>query len=246
MIKFLILSILTVSLAMGQSVFADSERKSSRKTSGKLFNYVGPWKQNITSTVFWIGEKPAGANKTPNHKSSWDGKWALNYGGFDDPNPAARVGFRPKAFTPRQNPFYIALPYNDVKTYRSHKPEASKVIPWFKYYVERPGKSVCKGKWVQIIHDGKSCFAQWEDCGPWTTDDHEYVFGDARPKTYENNGAGIDVSPAIRDYLGLQSGEKCNWRFVPFHRVPTGPWRHYGTNNPFVNKAMIPLVKNRP
>ncbi len=229
-------------LAMSQSVFTPTQKQS--KSTGKIFNYVGSWKKDITATVFWIGEKPSGANKTPNHKSSWDVNWAKNFGGYDNPDPSARSGYRPKAFRPGQNPFYVALPYNDVLSYRTHKPEASKVIPWFKYYFERKGKSVCKGMWVQIIHDGKSCFAQWEDCGPWNTDDYEYVFGKKKqPKTKKNNNAGIDISPAIRDYLGLKSGQKCHWRFVPYHRIPAGPWRLYGTNNPFVNKDVVPVVR---
>ena len=239
--------LILTSMAWSQSVFDSSSTRSTKKRVGKIYNYVGPWKKNITSTVFWIGEKPAGANKTPNHKSSWDTNWAKNFGGFDDPDPKARTGYRPKAFIPRQNPFYIALPYNDLRSYNRQKPEAAEVIPWHKYYFVRPGRSICKGVWVQIIHDGKSCFAQWEDCGPWNTDDYEYVFGDKQtPKTSKNGAAGIDVSPAVRDFLGLQSGEKCHWRFVPFHRIPEGPWRLYGTNNPFRNKEMIPIVKNIP
>ena len=32
-----------------------------------------------------------------------------------------------------------------------------------------------------------------------------YVFGDERPSPNVNQAAGIDVSPAVRDYLGLES-----------------------------------------
>src|SRR6476646_9337669 len=31
-----------------------------------------PWKQNIVTTVFWIGEEPSGNNPVPNRSSSWD------------------------------------------------------------------------------------------------------------------------------------------------------------------------------
>ena len=145
-----------------------------------------PWRKNITATIFWIGEKPTARNPTPNHASSWDTKWQQNYGGFDDPNPAARTyGFRPKAFTPKQNPFYVALPYNDRIDWRRHKPEASRVIPWFRKYSPRPGKTVCKGRWLQIVYNNKVCYAQWEDCGPFTTTDWQYVFGNARPKKHQ-------------------------------------------------------------
>ena len=193
-----------------------------------------PWKTHVTCTVFWIGEQPSGRNKTPNHKSSWDQNWAQNFGGYDDPEPSRRIAdhrtgeFRPKAFVPRLNPFYIALPYNDVISHRAHKPEASRVIPWFSRMRPQPGKTVCKGRWIQIYYSGRSCYGQWEDCGPWETDDWEFVFGNKPPKTRENGGAGIDLSPSIRDYLGLKSGAKVHWRFVEAGQVPYGPWKKYG------------------
>lgn len=201
-----------------------------------------PWHKNITATVFWIGEKPSGRNKTSNHHSSWDKHWQKNYGGFDDPSPAARSGFLPKAFTPRLNPFYIALPYNDCLNHRSHRPEAARVVPWFNRSNPKPGTSVCHGRWIQIYANGKSCFAQWEDCGPFTTDDWRYVFGNKPPRNRENNGAGIDISPAIRDYLGLRSSGKVHWRFVEVASIPRGPWSSLGTNNPFVNPETNPDV----
>ncbi len=217
-----------------QNIHAPSSHHRGRNTKDSL-NAVYPWRKDVTSTVFWIGEAPAGANKTPNYASSWDGSWTRNYGGYDNPDPKARKGCRPTAFVPKQNPFYVALPYNDVRAGNMHKKEASKVIPWFKALSPLRGRTVLKGKWIQILHDGKSCYAQWEDCGPWTTDDYNYVFKGSKPQNSKNGGAGIDVSPAIRDYLGLRSGEKCHWRFVPFSRIPRGPWSLYGANNPFVN-----------
>jgi len=47
-----------------------------------------PWKKNIVTTVFWVGEQPSGNNPVPNRRSSWDKNWSRSYGGFDDPNPA--------------------------------------------------------------------------------------------------------------------------------------------------------------
>jgi hypothetical protein len=190
--------------------------------------------------VFWVGEEPTENNPTPNDKSSWDTKWMENFGGYDDPDPTKRTDFfTPEGFTPKQNPFYVALPYNDVIDYNSHKPEASKVIPWFKQRYSRSGKTVLKGQWVAIRHGNRVCYAQWEDCGPFVTDDHEYVFGSARPKNTSNNSAGIDISPAIRDYLGLKSMSRCDWRFVDVSEVPAGPWRNFGDNNHFVRQQKI-------
>jgi hypothetical protein len=74
-------------------------------TSSRPATQRFPWKTNIVTTVFWIGEDASGNNPVPNHKSSWDGNWTANYGGFDNPNPSARRNYIPIAFIPRQNPF---------------------------------------------------------------------------------------------------------------------------------------------
>ena len=89
--------------------------------------------------------------------------------------------------------------------------------------------------WLAIRLGKKICYAQWEDVGPFETDDWGYVFGrNPQPKTVMNNGVGLDVSPAVRDYLGLVSGVRCDWRFCEVSEVPDGPWRKFGENNPFV------------
>lgn len=207
-----------------------------------------PWKKHITATVFWIGEKPTANNPTPNDKSSWDQEWAKNYGGYDNPDPATRNGFIPATFTPKQNPFYVALPYNDCLNHANHKPEAQRVIPWWNRYNPEPGDTICKGRWVQIYSSEtkKICYAQWEDCGPWVTDDWEYVFGQKPPKNKMNKGAGIDISPAVRDFLGISNRATVHWRFTEFSRVPAqGPWAKWGDNNPFVNNALNPDVAER-
>lgn len=180
------------------------------------------WKRDVVATVFWVGELPTANNPTPNNKSAWDVNWQANFGGIDD--PSSRSGWGPTSFTPRLNPFYVALPYNDVAKGGVHRPEASQVIPWFWEAYRGDGISVCKGRWVAIHHQGRVCYAQWEDVGPFETDHWQYVFGDDAPRTNRNQDAGIDVSPAVRDYLGLRSGERVEWRFVDDRRVPHGPW----------------------
>jgi hypothetical protein len=203
---------------------------------------VYPWKQGIVTTTFWIGEKPTKNNPTPNHASSWDPKWAENYGGTDTPVRAERVNFVPKDFAPRQNPFYIALPYNDVSM-GQHKPEAAAMIPWFKQAYQGPGKSVLKGRWVAIRRGDKVAYAQWEDCGPFRTDHAAYVFGNERPKPNLNKGAGLDVSPAVRDYLGMADTDVTDWKFVEYKDVPNGPWTTHGDNNPFVLQKRIDTLR---
>ena len=185
-----------------------------------------PWKMNIVTTVFWIGEKT-------NYGSVWDPNWTRNYGGTDNPESSARRNYIPIAFVPRQNPFYCALPYSDV-THGQFKPEAPLVIPWFKQSYSGPGQSVCRNRWIAIRKGNRVCFAQWEDCGPFRTDHFQYVFGNERPKPNTNHGTGLNVSPAVRDYLGLAPTDVTDWQFVEVRDVPPGPWRSYGDNNHFV------------
>ena len=203
-----------------------------------IFSSRYPWKENIVTTVFNIGELPTKNNPTPNHSSSWDPNWEENYGGFDDPEITHRRGFLPAGFIPRQNPFYCALPYNDV-TRGSTKPEARVVIPWFRQAFEQEGHTVCKGRWIAIRHGNRVAYAQWEDCGPFRTDHYQYVFGSELPRPNLNGGAGLDVSPAVRDALGMNATrDVCSWKFVDINEVPAGPWRLYGDNNVFANHAL--------
>lgn len=197
-----------------------------------------PWKLDIVATVFWIGETPTANNPVPNTVSAWDRAWTSNYGGFDDPDPDERDGYLPKEFTPGQNPFYFALPYNDVSR-SGTKESAKQMVPWFDEAFYRSGRTVLKGRWIAIRRGDKVCYAQWEDVGPFETDDADYVFGDARPKTSMNRGAGLDVSPAVRDFLEFGSGYgTVDWRFVDIDEVPEGPWKQLGANNPFANASL--------
>lgn len=187
----------------------------------KVYDYK--WRRNIPVTVFWVGEDASQNNPVHNHASSWDTNWRESYGGVDDPK--RRNGYLPAGFVPKMNPFYIALPYNDVTDMgRRHKSEASKLIRWFWRVVKAPGQSVCKGRWIAIHYGKRVCYAQWEDCGPFYTDDYGYVFEGKRPKPNRNGNAGLDISPAVRDYLKVRSGQRVSWKFVEAEQVPDGPW----------------------
>ena len=70
--------------------------------------------------------------------------------------------------------------------------------------------------------------------GAFSYDYWQYVFGNERPKLNLNKGAGLDVSPAVRDYLGLSDTDVTDWRFVDFSEVSRGPWSTHGENNTFV------------
>ncbi len=198
-----------------------------------------PWKTNIVTTVFWVGEQPTVNNPVANTSSSWDRQWQSTFGGFDNPDPGMRRNFIPIGFIPQQNPFYCALPYNDV-TSGTTKPESRLVIPWFRETFVKEGQSVCKDRWLAIRNpaNNRIAYAQWSDCGPFSTDHWQYVFGTDRPRPNLNRGAGLDVSPAVRDYLGLAAKlDVTDWKFVEFREVPPGPWSRYGENNDFVQMS---------
>jgi len=206
--------------------------RTDLQASGTIAQY--PWREAIVTTTFWIGERPGENNPIPNRKSCWDPRWVENYGGTDSPKRSERLGtFIPRDFTPRQNPFYVALPYNDM-TSKGHKPEAEQIIPWFKNDFQSPTRSVCKGRWIAIRRGNRVCYAQWEDAGPFRTDHAGYVFGNERPEPNLNKGAGLDVSPAVRDFLGMDDTDVTDWKFVEFADIPAGPWAAFGDNNTFV------------
>jgi hypothetical protein len=196
-----------------------------------------PWKREIVTTTFWVGETATQNNPVPNSASCWDPHWSSNYGGSDTPDTNRRTGeYIPAAFTPQQNPFYVALPYNDME-HGTHKAEASQVIPWFASDFKGPSTSVCQGRWIAIRYNGRVCYAQWEDAGPFRTDHWQYVFGKERPRWNLNGGAGLDVSPAVRDYLGMKGTDVTDWKFVDFDEVQGGPWARFGDNNTFVQNS---------
>src|SRR5205814_441629 len=84
----------------------------------------------------------------------------------------------PVNFTPRLNPFYCALPYND-KAKEGHRPEAPRVVPWFNEVYQGPAVSTCKDRWIAIRKGNRVAYAQWEDAGPFRTDHWQYVFGNS-------------------------------------------------------------------
>ena len=220
-------------LGVPMSPMADAVTTTSSAPTVRPSGDVFPWKTNVVTTVFWVGEKQGAGKTSPQHQSVWDKYWLKNFGGVDDPEPSARHDYIPISFVPRQNPFYCALPYNDVER-GQFKPEAPIVIPWFKQVHTEPGQSVCKDRWIAIRRGDRICYAQWEDCGPFRTDHFQYVFQNDRPTPNASHGAGLSVSPAVRDHLGLASTDVADWRLVEVSDVPPGPWRNYGENNHFV------------
>jgi hypothetical protein len=179
-----------------------------------LYDSIQQLHKDITVTVFWIGEEGNGDNDyIPNSQSAWDDNWKDHYGGIDDPYD--RNGSYPKNFTPKENPYYFALPYNDFDTNGIKKNGSMN---------DSICNPICKNTWIKIIKGNKTAYAQWEDVGPFEEDDVGYVFGEGKPKNKINDNAGLDVSPAVRDYLGLEDIDRIDWQFVDKTSVTIGPW----------------------
>ncbi len=190
----------------------------------------GPLHSGVIATLFWAGEDSSDDNgHISNVPSAWNDEWGKDFGGVDDPEK--RKGFLPAKFTPKENAFYFALPYNDFDENGDRKKEVTTLIPWFHEKSWGENDSLCKNRWVKITKGDKAAYAQWEDVGPFGEDDKDYVFGDAKPKSSKNEHAGIDLSPAATDYLGLSGEEKVNWQFVAENNVPDGPWKQTVTTS---------------
>lgn len=183
-----------------------------------------PLHQNISTTYFWVGEPPDDDNKDiSNVPSAWDDNWTKSFGGVD--NPKKRNGLVVANFTPKENSFYFALPYNDFDDNGKRKKDAAKIIPWAASKKWGSQESMLKNQWIKVTKGDKVAYAQWEDVGPFGEDDSAYVFGGAAPQQKTNDDAGLDVSPAVRDVLGLSDVDKTNWQFVDAKDVPDGPWK---------------------
>jgi|GEM_PF-1114181 len=206
------------------SIASGSKRATTQSTQSVLFAH-----DNVVTTVFWVGETAGRDNGgIANKASAWDEHWQQHYGGVD--NPSNRNGYKPAGFTPNENPFYIALPYNDLNNDGARKSQASGYIstafvsttsyPWF------------KNSWVAIKYKDTIVYAQWEDVGPFEEDDASYVFGTAQPKNQRDQKAGLDISPAVKEYLGVSDVSRTAWTFISANQVPYGPWKEQLTSYP--------------
>ena len=183
-----------------------------------------PVHKNIFATTFWVGEGATRENDNiSNTTSAWDNHWVAHYGGNDD--PVNHDGYYPENFTPKENPFYFALPYNDFDTKRRKANATS--IPWYFDGVKN-SESLLKNRWIMIKYNKSVCYGQWEDVGPFGEEDFDYVFLSTEPK---NERAGIDLSPALTDCLEMENNDYVEWQFIEAKDVPEGPWKEIITTS---------------
>jgi len=194
-----------------------------------------PLHDGVRATVFWAGavaQADAGEDGQ-SLSSAWDREWARHYGGCDGVGAAGpgcgsdvdrRTGpdWFPTALVPRENPYYVGLPYNDLisskSTDRHRIPWASD--PGFPAHLNDRSVSFLKNRWVSVTGPGGTCYAQVEDSGPGTLDP-DYVLGTAPPAAEY----GINLSPAVYRCAGLDAATGSgvvSWRFVD--APVAGPW----------------------
>jgi hypothetical protein len=185
------------------------------------------------TTLFWVGEPDNDENDyITNICSYWDKDWEKNYGGVDDPK--YRKGYFPAGFTPRENPFYVALPYGEFLKNGKLKRRLPTIVPWYSEWLTRKNRNVplLKNRWVEITRGKRVCYAQWEDVGPFGENDFSWVFGSApNPRNTYDMKAGLDVSPAVWDYLGMTDNGLTSWRFFNAAEMPNGPWNEIITTS---------------
>ncbi|MDY7540816.1 hypothetical protein QN355_17015 [Cryobacterium sp. 10S3] len=203
-----------------------------------------PWHTHIISTTFWVGEvfDPTAADGSQ-VLSTYDSLWIQSFGGCDGvlgdgscqtEQRRSANGFLPSQMAPKENPFYLDLPFDDVHD-QTALSMRQKVIPWagepaYATPAGDPTASLMKNRWVRIRANGQTCYGQIEDAGPGSYHDASYVFGsnDQRPENRKFNGAGMDVSPALNGCLHFTdvNGETdtVDWQFLAASDVPAGPW----------------------
>jgi hypothetical protein len=186
----------------------------------------------VPASVFRVGVAVPGQGVDAQSMSSgWDRSWAAHYGGCDgigSPGASCRSDLAartapdwfPVALVPKENPYYVGLPYNDVD------PGADRTaVPWsrdpgYAEHLRDRTFSLLKNRWVQVTGASGTCYAQVEDTGPGASDPGYVLRGDRPART-----PALNLSPALARCLGITDPAAVtpvDWAFVD--RPPSGPW----------------------
>lgn len=229
-----LITLLLATFSFGDIQVAPKERIVEKKRD--KYEFSTDWRE-CNATYFWVNEPPSEDNK---HIGSADTayvkNWYIEYGGPEDPTEKREASndYKPKAFDPKENHFFVAIPYIDLEN--GTKKEEAEAFPWFKKLKKED--SIIKNVWVEIEYGNKTCYAQVVDVGPIGVDRFRFVLTGKDEVEWEI--PGINLSLAVRDFLDYESGKKLKWRFCvskeelekkDFDRVaegkgiPDGPWK---------------------
>jgi peptidoglycan/LPS O-acetylase OafA/YrhL len=224
-------------VALGGAVLGSPGHAVAPPPAGAASRFPGvtaqreyPEHTGVPAALVRIGAVTRGRVGGQGLRSGWDEAWAAHYGGCDGVGTVGAgcrsdLGQRhapdwfPTAMAPRENPYYVGLPYNDLGSEADRTTLAWAGDPG---YIGRTGDrrfSFLKNRWVAVTMGNDRCYAQVEDTGPGSSDP-AYVAGSRTP----SHTPAITLSPAVVGCLGL-SGDgplTVSWRFVD--APPDGPW----------------------
>lgn len=237
-------------LATAAALFSAKSKAARGLTPEAIAAGMATWRQSVVASLFWAGEGASDENGyIQNASSAWQENWAGYFGGIDDPKKRAMGagGASWPLFAPKENPFYVAIPLNDLK---GGTPKVwAGMLPWASEAYNRYRRppwiwdqvSTVKNQWLQItaLHSGEErvAYAQIQDAGPFGEDDTDYaLLAAAPPKNRKGLKAGIDLSPALMHWLtgSAQTGKvTVSWRWVLGGEaaVPPGPWKSIVTES---------------
>jgi len=138
-----------------------------------------PIHTGINASTFWVGEHGSDDNfNISNVGSAWDSHWGDNFGLEDGPTISRDANYIPtsSAFKKKENPFYVALPYNDFQNvvYDGSNPSAvvSKKAEYSQVYNADYGREVVVTSavaTVDYVTRKKSISSiYWKDSEKWT------------------------------------------------------------------------------
>lgn len=117
----------------------------------------------------------------------------------------------------------IASVFGGADDYNVSAYDESVVLGDDDFYVALPDRFEGERPKLIVINreSGTAAVVTIEDVGPWNIDDPYWTTG-ARPQAEsgtdmsgrETNGAGIDLSPALADLLGIDGMGKVDWDFL--------------------------------
>jgi hypothetical protein len=228
-----IISLLAVSVVMASAPAAAAPPRTYPVHSG------------IVATSFWVGEIfDPDASDGSQMISTYDDDWYARYGGCDGKVNGTGVkacqterrtapDFWPTSMTPKENPFYLDMPFDDLNNSTAYSARGT-VVPWandpgYAGHAKDQRFSYMKNRWVKLTKGDRTCYGQIQDAGPGRYNDQAYVFGTSNtPQNKRYGGAGTDVSPALTGCLGFTEldgiTQGIGWTWVENTQVPAGPW----------------------